>query len=117
MGCKQTCPLIVDGQIKNQHNKQHSRISPVPNLSQMDVSQVTTITTEGRVTTDGRFTADWMSNDEDSFCSQPHFTELQTDIINSTWPIISADMQTQGVLMFLDLFRLEPDAQQMFDFR
>ena len=99
MGCKHTCPLIVER--NNIHRKQTSRISP--GLSQRDVSQVTTLTTDCTL--------------DDVYTRQPRFTELQVDIINSTWPIIASDLETQGVLMFLDLFRLEPDAKQMFDFR
>ena len=110
MGCKHTCPIIVNGYKKSEQIKQSIRISPGPGISQRDVSQVTTITT-------GHIVPDCISTEEDSFCTQPHFTELQVDIINSTWPIIEADLQTQGVMMFLDLFRLEPDAQQMFAFR
>ena len=112
MGCKHTCPVIIEGQSRKHHNnsKQSTRISPGPGLTHRDVSQVTTLTSEGHIT-------EIIADDEDSFVCQPSFTELQVDIINSTWPIIADDLQTQGVMMFLDLFRVEPEAQQMFDFR
>ena len=42
------------------------------------------------------------------------FTELETDTIRSTWPLLAADIETTGVKVFLRLFYEEPKVKTIF---
>ena len=49
--------------------------------------------------------------------SAPAFTELQVDIVKSTWPLIEDNLAKHGMEMFRHIFHMEPEAKQLFEFR
>ena len=42
------------------------------------------------------------------------FTENQIDTIRSTWPLLSSDMKSYGVRLFLLVFETEPKIKLVF---
>lgn len=42
------------------------------------------------------------------------FSDLETDTIRSTWPLLAADIETIGVKVFLRVFYEEPKVKNVF---
>lgn len=45
------------------------------------------------------------------------FTEVQIDMIRSTWPVVSRNMESIGTSVFLRIFEMAPYIKDMFPFR
>lgn len=41
-------------------------------------------------------------------------TEIQLDVIKSTWPIIARDINGNGAILLIDIFRAEPTVKHVF---
>lgn len=45
------------------------------------------------------------------------FTDIQIDVIRSTWPLLAKDMVSNGCRVFTDIFIAEPKVKTLFSFR
>lgn len=63
---------------------------------------------------DGSKVADVIDTNPDVPPEENDFSELVTDTIRSTWPLLSDDIENTGIKVFLRIFYEEPKIRNVF---